>query len=185
MAETKEDETKAVRLAPIQYEPDYSGNEVKYDVENMPSTRDFTSIGVICGCKPHAPPFHNRANFKFQHLQTKIHKNWLIQLTKDKPNLLKREKENLARIKDLQIREGKMRQVNIKLDKQIGEYQKKLIQLECELDEVRNRVSEYEEIYNCKNKIIDILKKEKSEIEKLWYQMGSSFGYEITENDEE
>lgn len=181
MAETKEDKTTAVRLAPIQYEPDFTGNEVKDSVPY--STRDFTSRGVICGCNNKL--YWGRANFKFQHLQTKIHKNWLIQLTKDKPNLLKRETENLARIKDLQIREGKMRQENTRLYNKIDEFQKKIIYLEGELGEHKNRGLEDEEIINYQKKIIDILKKEKGEIEELWHQMGSSFGYEITENDEE
>jgi len=181
MAETKEDNPMAVRLAPIQYEPEFTGNEVKDSVPY--STKDFTSRGVICGCNNKL--YHIRASFKSQHLQSKIHKNWLIQLTKDKPNLLKRETENLATIKDLQIREGKMRQENTRLYNKIDEFQKKIIYLEGELGEHKNRVSEYEELAYNQEKQIALLKKEKGDIEKLWYQMGSSFGYEITENDEE
>jgi hypothetical protein len=182
MIKNNEEQSTALILPPFRYEPDFTGDGVKDSIQY--TTNDFTSRGVICGCKPNKT-YYSRANFKSSHLQTKVHKNWLLKLKNDKPHFLKRETENLATIKELQIREGKMRQENTRLYKKINDNQKQIIKLEEELEEEKRKVLDYEALADNQRQLINVLKKEKEKLEESWQKMGLFFGYEIIENDEE
>ena len=81
-----------------------------------------------------------------------------------------------------------LKQENTRLYKKINADQRQIIQLEEELEEEKRKVSDYEALADNQRQLINVLKKEKENLEnleELWHQMGSSFGYEITENDEE
>lgn len=175
---------------PITYWPDDTCGEVKDDFIQY-TTREFTSSGIICGCTPHKV-YHNRASFKAQHCKTHRHKKWLITLTRAMPGILKNANEARKNLKELRVIEGKTRQENIRLRKNINLLNNNLITMETKLEEANEETKNWEEFVEkqreARDKLqhkIKTLEQENVQFKKLWKKMGEELGYEISNSGDE
>lgn len=187
----------AVINSPLTYWPDDSGGEVKDDFIQY-TTRQFTTLGIICGCNPNKV-YHNKASFKAQHCKTVRHKRWLTTLTQAMPGILKKANEARSTLKELRVIEGKTRQENIRLRKTINLQTDKLITMETKLEEAKEETKNWEELveqqqesakgFQSKIKMLEerikTLEQKNKQIKTLWKTMGEEFGYEISDSDNE
>lgn len=135
--------------SPAEYYPTDNGSEFYDDLSKYPC-KLFKQTGVKCACGSHAI-HNNRYSFQHQHCKTKRHKQFLQELSTNRPSIIKQSLERESDIKELRLANKRQ--------------EHKILQQERKIRELEHLTEENEELRAENEQLREHIQRETKKIE--------------------